>query len=245
MLENVVFDEGTGRVDFEDVSITENTRVAYPLKFIPNARIPAKVDHHPKQIVLLTCDAFGVLPPISKLTQEQVMYHFISGYTAKVAGTEEGVKEPEATFSACFGAPFLVWHPSAYAEMLAAKLDKFGADAYLVNTGWVGGPYGTGSRCSLKYMRQLIDAIHDGTLKALPDSEWEEMPIFGLKMPKNAIKDVPREILRPQDAWMQSGRTAEDFQKTAKNLAALFQKNFTNFADRCSPAVRAAGPKAS
>jgi len=243
VLENVVFDEATGKVDYDDVSNTENTRVAYPLKFIPNARIPAKVEHHPKQIILLTCDAFGVLPPISKLTKDQVMYHFISGYTAKVAGTEEGVKEPEATFSACFGAPFLVWHPFVYAEMLAAKLDKYGASAYLVNTGWVGGPYGTGNRCSLKYTRQLIDAIHDGTLEALPDAEWEEMPIFGLLMPKNGIKDVPKEILRPEDAWKQSGQSAEEFQKTAGNLAGLFQKNFTEFADRCSPAVRAAGPK--
>merc|ERR1712066_732452 len=130
----------------------------------PNARIPAKVEFQPKQIILLTCDAFGVLPPISKLTPEQAMYHFISGYTAKVAGTEEGVKEPEATFSACFGAPFLVWHPYVYAEMLAAKLEQVGASAYLVNTGWVGGPYGTGNRCSLKYTRQLIDAIHDAPL---------------------------------------------------------------------------------
>jgi len=243
VLENVVFDEGTGKVDFEDVSITENTRVAYPLKYIPNARIPAKVEHHPKQIILLTCDAFGVLPPISKLTKDQVMYHFISGYTAKVAGTEEGVKEPEATFSACFGAPFLVWHPFVYAEMLAAKLDKYGASAYLVNTGWVGGPYGVGSRCSLKYTRQLIDAIHDGTLEALPDSEWEEMPVFGLMMPKSGIKDVPREILRPADAWTQNGHSAEEFQKTAGNLAGLFQKNFADFADRCSPSVRSAGPK--
>jgi len=243
VLENVVFDEGTGKVDFEDVSITENTRVAYPLKYIPNARIPAKVEHHPKQIILLTCDAFGVLPPISKLTKDQVMYHFISGYTAKVAGTEEGVKEPEATFSACFGAPFLVWHPFVYAEMLAAKLDKYGASAYLVNTGWVGGPYGVGSRCSLKYTRQLIDAIHDGTLEALPDSEWEEMPVFGLMMPKSGIKDVPREILRPADAWTQNGQSAEEFQKTAGNLAGLFQKNFADFADRCSPSVRSAGPK--
>merc|ERR1719437_323025 len=244
VLENVVFDESTGEVDFDNVSITENTRVAYPLKYIPNARIPAKVEHHPKQIILLTCDAFGVLPPISKLTKDQVMYHFISGYTAKVAGTEEGVKEPEATFSACFGAPFLVWHPFVYAEMLAAKLEQVGASAYLVNTGWVGGPYGTGNRCSLKYTRQLIDAIHDGTLAKLPDSEWEEMPIFGLMVPKNGVKDVPKEILRPEEAWVKAGKTREDFRKTAENLAGLFQNNFVEFADQCSESVRAAGPKA-
>mmetsp|Transcript_83650 Transcript_83650/g.269598 ORF Transcript_83650/g.269598 Transcript_83650/m.269598 type:complete len:632 (-) Transcript_83650:369-2264(-) len=243
VLENVVFDDSTGHVDYDDTSITENTRVAYPLKYIPNARIPAKVEHHPKQIILLTCDAFGILPPISKLTPDQVMYHFISGYTAKVAGTEEGVKEPEATFSACFGAPFLVWHPSVYADMLAAKLVKHGADAYLVNTGWVGGAYGVGKRCSLKYTRQLIDAIHDGSLAKLPESEWEEMPIFGLKMPKNAIKDVPKEILRPHEAWVRAGQTPEAFQKQAAQLASLFKKNFVDFSDRCSPAVRAAGPK--
>jgi len=243
VLENVVFDEATGRVDFDNTSLTENTRVAYPLKFIPNARIPAKVEHQPKQIILLTCDAFGVLPPISKLTPEQVMYHFISGYTAKVAGTEEGVKEPEATFSACFGAPFLVWHPFVYAEMLAAKLEKQGASAYLVNTGWVGGPYGVGSRCSLKYTRQLIDAIHDGSLKALPDSEWEEMPVFGLLMPKSGIKNVPKEILRPEEAWAQAGQAPEQFWATAERLAGLFQKNFVEFSERCSPSVREAGPK--
>jgi len=244
ILENVGFDPETQVVDYDDTSLTENTRVAYPLKFIPNARIPAKVPHHPKQIILLTCDAFGVLPPVSKLTPEQVMYHFISGYTAKVAGTEEGVTEPEATFSACFGAPFLVWHPNVYAEMLAAKLEKHGATAYLVNTGWVGGPYGVGSRCNLKYTRQLIDAIHDGTLANMPDSEWEEMPIFGLKVPKNGVKDVPKEILRPADAWKKAGKTDEEFTKTATNLAALFQKNFVEFADKCTDAVKAAGPKA-
>merc|ERR1711912_86852 len=239
VLENVVFDETTGVVDYDDVSLTENTRVSYPLHFIPNARIPAKVDHHPKQIIFLTCDAFGVLPPISKLTSEQVMYHFIAGYTAKVAGTEEGVTEPQATFSACFGAPFLVWHPYVYAEMLAAKLEVHDCPAYLVNTGWVGGPYGVGNRCSLKYTRQLIDAIHDGSLKNV---EWEEMPIFGLAIPKTGIKDVPKEILRPEEAWVQSGKSAEEFQKTANNLAGLFQKNFEEFADRCSEGVIAAGP---
>merc|ERR1719242_1889168 len=245
ILENVVFNEATGEVDFEDTSITENTRVAYPLKFIPNARIPAKVSSQPKQIILLTCDAFGVLPPISKLTPDQVMYHFISGYTAKVAGTEEGVKEPEATFSSCFGAPFLVWHPSVYAEMLAAKLEKHGAPAYLVNTGWVGGPCGTGSRCSLKYTRQLIDAIHDGTLANMPDSEWEEMPIFGLKVPKGGVKDVPKEILQPKLAWAQNGQSEAQFDETAVNLAKLFQNNFKAFADQCQPSVVAAGPKLS
>merc|ERR1719160_1105104 len=238
ILENVGVNEDTGVVDYDDVSITENTRVSYPLQFIPNARIPATVDHHPKQIVFLTCDAFGVLPPISKLTPDQVMYHFISGYTAKVAGTEMGVTEPQATFSACFGAPFLAWHPYVYAEMLAEKLKVFDCPCYLVNTGWVGGPYGTGSRCSLKYTRQLIDAIHDGTLKNI---EWENMPIFGLQIPKSGIKDVPKHILRPEEAWVQSGASAADFKKTANNLAGLFLKNFEDFADKCTPEVVAAG----
>merc|ERR1712004_251400 len=240
ILENVVYDETSRVVDYDDVSLTENTRVAYPLSFIANARIPATVDHQPKNVILLTCDAFGVLPPISKLTPEQVMYHFISGYTAKVAGTEEGVKEPEATFSACFGAPFLVWHPFVYVEMLAAKLEATGASAYMINTGWVGGPYGTGNRCSLKYTRQLIDAIHDGSLASV---EWEEMPVFGLMQPKTGIKDVPSQILRPLDAWRSSGKTAEEFNSAALSLAGLFHKNFKEFAGQCSPSVIAAGPK--
>jgi len=240
ILENVVFDESTGDVDYDDVSLTENTRVSYPLQFIPNARIPAKVDHHPKQIVFLTCDAFGVLPPISKLSKEQVMYHFIAGYTAKVAGTEEGVTEPQATFSACFGAPFLVWHPYVYAEMLAAKLEVHDCPAYLVNTGWVGGPYGTGNRCSLKYTRQLIDAIHDGSLTNV---EWENMPIFGLQIPKTGIKDVPAHILRPEEAWVEAGSSVAKFKETANMLAGLFQKNFKEFEDKCSAEVVAAGPK--
>merc|ERR1719444_463984 len=242
VLENVVFDESTGKVDYDDVSITENTRVAYPLKYIPNARIPAVVNFQPKRIIFLTCDAFGVLPPISKLTSDQVMYHFISGYTAKVAGTEMGVTEPQATFSACFGAPFMVWHPFVYAEMLAAKINKVQAPAYLVNTGWTGGPYGKGERMSLKHTRQLIDAIHDGSLDKV---EWEEMPGFGLFMPKGAVKDVPKEVLRPQEAWLKNGAKVEDFNKVAANLAKLFEENFKDYADNCSPAVVAAGPKAS
>lgn len=242
ILENVGVDPTTSHVDYDDTSITENTRVSYPLQFIPNARIPASVDHHPKQIIFLTCDAFGVLPPISKLTSDQVMYHFISGYTAKVAGTEMGVTEPQATFSACFGAPFMVWHPFVYAEMLAAKIDKVQAPAYLVNTGWTGGPYGKGERMSLKHTRQLIDAIHDGSLDKV---EWEEMPGFGLFMPKGAVKDVPKEVLRPQEAWLKNGAKVEDFNKVAANLAKLFEENFKDYADKCSPAVVAAGPKAS
>merc|ERR1712003_379752 len=212
MGENVVYDETSRVVDYDDTSVTENGRVAYPLDFIANARIPAIVDHQPKNIILLTCDAFGFLPPVSKLTSAQIMYHFISGYTAKVAGTEMGVTEPQATFSPCFGGPFLAHRPFVYAEILAAKIAKTkGANAYLVNTGWVGGPYGTGKRCSLKYTRQLIDAIHDGTLNSMQDSDWEDMAIFGLKIPKVGIKDVPKEILRPEEAWVQNGKTAQEF----------------------------------
>merc|ERR1712137_1250780 len=243
ILENVVFDPETQVVDYDDVSLTENTRVAYPLKFIPNARIPAKVPHQPKQIILLTCDAFGVLPPVSKLDGSQVMYHFISGYTAKVAGTEEGVTEPQATFSPCFGGPFLAHHPYVYAEMLAAKLAQQGADAYLVNTGWVGGEYGTGSRCSLKYTRQIIDAIHDGTLKNMSDDEFEAMPIFGLKVPKASIKDVPIDVLHPAKAWQKNGLSHAAFEAAAKKLAGLFSANFTTYEDKCTPEVVRAGPK--
>jgi phosphoenolpyruvate carboxykinase (ATP) len=243
VLENVAFSESTGIADFDDVSITENTRVSYPLKFIPNARIPAAVDKHPKQIIFLTCDAFGVLPVISKLTKEQAMYHFISGYTAKVAGTEEGVTEPQATFSACFGAPFLVWHPNVYAELLAAKLEVFNVPVYLVNTGWVGGAHGVGSRCSLKYTRTLIDAIHDGTLSSLAESDWEEIPIFGLKIPKGEVKTVPKEVLQPTMAWEKNGKTADDWKTAAVGLADLYNKNFAEFASGCSAEVIAAGPK--
>ncbi|CAE8659327.1 unnamed protein product [Polarella glacialis] len=243
VLENVVFDQCNRKVDFDNVSITENTRCAYPLQFIPNARIPAKVDTHPSNVILLTCDAFGVLPPISKLTKEQVMYHFISGYTAKVAGTEMGITEPQATFSACFGGPFLAMHPFAYAEMLAAKLEKHGGHAWLLNTGWVGGQYGTGERCALKYTRQLVDAVHDGTLAGLSDDQWEPMPMFGLLVRKCGIKSVPKEVLRPEEAWAANGQSAAEYRKAASNLADLFQKNFEEYADRCTPAVVQAGPQ--
>lgn len=242
VLENVVFDKWSRKVDYDDVSITENTRCAYPLEYIPNARIPAKVDSHPKNVILLTCDAFGVLPPISKLTKEQVMYHFISGYTAKVAGTEMGVTEPQATFSACFGGPFLAMHPFAYAEMLAAKLEQHGGQAWLLNTGWVGGKYGTGERCPLKYTRQLVDAIHDGTLAAMADDQWEAMPTFGLLMPRCGVKSVPKEILRPEEAWASRGLSVTAYWKSANQLAELFVHNFKDYSDSCTSAVVQAGP---
>jgi phosphoenolpyruvate carboxykinase (ATP) len=244
VLENVVYDESTRVVDFDDTSITENGRVSYPLSFIPNARIPQIVDHQPKNIILLTCDAFGVLPPVSKLTPEQVMYHFIAGYTAKVAGTEMGVTEPQATFSPCFGGPFLVHHPYVYAEILAARIaENPNTNAYLVNTGWVGGGYGVGNRCSLKYTRALIDAIHDGTLANMSDADFETMPIFGLKVPKGTINGVPETILQPSKAWQAAGKSQADFDEGSKKLAGLFVDNFKEYASKCTPEVLAAGPQ--
>jgi len=241
VLENVVVDSSTGVVDYDDGSITENTRLCYPLQFIPNTLIPAKTEHHPKQIIFLTCDSFGVLPPISKLTPEQVMYHFISGYTSKVAGTEMGITEPQATFSACFGAPFMVWHPYVYAEMLAEKMQKYDCPCYLVNTGWVKGPYGTGNRMSLPWTREIIDAIHDGTLNNM---EWQTTPIFNLQIPKTGIKNVPHSVLNPEAAWQEAGLSSEKFTETATHLANLFQDNFKDFSEKCSQAVVDAGPKA-
>ena len=234
ILENVVFDPDTRKVDYSDVSLTQNTRASYPIEHIPNAKIPC-VAGHPENIVLLTCDAFGVLPPVSKLSPEQAMYHFISGYTAKVAGTEVGVTEPEATFSACFGAPFLVWHPSKYAELLAEKMRTHGSHAWLVNTGWSGGAYGTGARMSLKYTRAIIDAIHNGSLK---ESTLETDPVFGLQVP-TSCEGVPSKILVPKNTWSDKGA----FDNTAAKLAGLFVENFKKFAEGASDAIREAGPR--
>ncbi|MCA9899142.1 MAG: phosphoenolpyruvate carboxykinase (ATP), partial [Anaerolineales bacterium] len=196
VLENVVYDDYTHAVNFADISITQNTRAAYPIEYIPNAKIPC-VGGHPRHIILLTADAFGVLPPVSKLTPEQAMYHFISGYTAKVAGTEVGITEPQATFSACFGAAFMVWHPSKYAELLAEKMAKHGASAWLVNTGWTGGPYGVGSRMKLSYTRSIIDAIHSGELENV---DYVADPIFGLAIP-TSCPNVPSDLLIPKNTW--------------------------------------------
>ncbi|MEM9658546.1 MAG: phosphoenolpyruvate carboxykinase (ATP), partial [Planctomycetota bacterium] len=196
VLENTVQDPETREVDYTDGSLTENTRASYPIEFISNAKIPC-VGGHPNNIMFLTCDAFGVLPPVSKLNPEQAMYHFISGYTAKVAGTEVGVTEPQATFSACFGSPFLVWHPAKYAEQLAARMREHGSEAWLVNTGWSGGAHGTGSRMSLKYTRAIIDAIHDGSLAKAPTLTD---PVFGVEVPTECA-NVPAEILVPKNTW--------------------------------------------
>ncbi len=234
MLENVVLDDRR-RVDYSDDTITQNTRGAYPITFIQNAKIPC-VAGHPTDIIFLTCDAFGVLPPVSRLTEAQAMYHFISGYTAKVAGTEVGVTDPETTFSSCFGAPFLVWHPAKYAEMLAQKIEEHGTDVWFVNTGWSGGAYGVGARINLPHTRAIIDAIHNGELKSAPT---ELDPVFGLQM-ITKVSHVPSEILKPRDTWADK----EAYDATARRLAGLFRDNFEKYADHCEPDVCEAGPGA-
>lgn len=236
VLENVIYDPHTRTVDYSDTSLTQNTRASYPIEYIPNAKIPC-VGGHPNNVIFLTADAFGVLPPVSKLTPEQAMYHFISGYTAKVAGTEVGVTEPQATFSACFGAPFMVWHPSRYAELLAEKIEQHGSDVWLVNTGWTGGAYGTGSRIKLRYTRAIIDAIHDGSLS---QAATVKDPVFGFEVPQTCA-GVPSEILTPRNTWADKER----FDAQAKKLAGLFRKNFEQFAEGSSEAIRNAAPVGS
>lgn len=234
VLENVVYDPKSHAVDYSDTSLTQNTRASYPIEFIENAKIPC-VGGHPKNIILLTADAFGVLPPVSRLSPEQAMYHFISGYTAKVAGTEMGVTEPQATFSACFGAAFMVWHPSKYAELLAEKMAAHHARAWLVNTGWTGGPFGVGTRIQLKYTRAIIDAIHSG---ALQDVETAVDPIFGLAVP-TTCPGVPSELLIPKQTWADPAA----YDNQAAKLAHLFVQNFKQYEAGSSAAIIGAGPK--
>jgi phosphoenolpyruvate carboxykinase (ATP) len=234
VLENVTYENTSHLVDYDNTSITENTRGSYILDSIPNAKLPA-TGGHPKNVIFLTADAFGVLPPVSKLTPQQAMYHYISGYTAKVAGTEVGVKDPEPTFSPCFGGPFLVWHPTKYAEMLAEKLRKHGAQTWLVNTGWSGGAYGVGSRIKLKHTRAIIDAIHSGTLANVAT---QEDPVFGLQVP-TSCPEVPPEMLLPRNTW--SDKAAYD--EKAKKVASLFRENFKKYEGQASAEVRGAGPK--
>jgi phosphoenolpyruvate carboxykinase (ATP) len=233
ILENVVLDPVTKRVKFEDKSITENTRASYPLHYIRNYEPSGRGDH-PKNVVFLTADAFGVLPPISLLTPEQAMYHFLSGYTAKVAGTERGVTEPQATFSACFGAVFLVWKPMKYAEMLGERLRKHGSKVWLVNTGWTGGAYGTGHRMKLEHTREMIHAALSGKLDEV---ELETDPIFGLHVPRS-VPGVPEEVLNPRNTWPDGAA----YDEQAKELAGMFQENFEKF-DGVSDEIRNAGPK--
>ncbi len=233
ILENVVLDETTREIDFDDGSVTENTRASYPIHYIPNAVLPSR-GRHPCNVVFLTADAFGVLPPISRLTPDQAMYHFLSGYTAKVAGTERGVTEPQATFSACFGAPFLPRHPGVYAEMLGDKLRVHGARVWLVNTGWSGGGHGVGSRMKLSYTRAMVNAALAGELAG---AEYVSDPVFGVDVPV-AVPGVPREVLRPRDTWADGAA----YDAAAAELAAMFKANFEQFADQVSDAVKTAGP---
>ncbi|MCB0508456.1 MAG: phosphoenolpyruvate carboxykinase (ATP) [Chitinophagales bacterium] len=235
ILENVRFFEGTNKVDFENITVTENTRVSYPLYHINNIAVPS-VGPTPKNIFFLSYDAFGVLPPISKLTEEQAMYLFISGYTSKVAGTEAGIKEPQTTFSACFGAAFLPLHPTKYAEMLGKKLKESGANVWLVNTGMTGGVYGVGSRMSLKYTRKIIAEALNGHLQ---NAEFETLPIFNLNIPK-AVNEVPSEILNPRNAW--EDKVAYDAK--AIELANKFNENFKKYESQASAEILAAAPKA-
>lgn len=233
ILENVILDPATRQPDFDDVSITENTRVSYPIHYIPNAVIPGR-GGHPKNVLFLTCDAFGVLPPIARLTPEQAMYHFLSGYTAKVAGTERGVTEPQATFSSCFGAPFLPRHPGVYAQMLGEKLREHGSRVWLVNTGWTGGGHGVGSRMKLSYTRSMVRAALAGKLD---DVETITDPVFGLAVPVS-VPGVPDEILRPRDTWLDP----EAYDAAASKLAQMFRDNFVKFQDQAGPEVVEAGP---
>jgi phosphoenolpyruvate carboxykinase (ATP) len=235
LLENIVFNEGTNSVNFADGSITENTRVAYPIDHIENAKTPS-YGGNPKNIFFLTCDAFGILPPISKLTTEQAMYHFISGYTAKVAGTEVGITEPQTTFSACFGRVFLPLHPTKYADLLGKKLAEHPeVNVWLINTGWSGGAYGTGHRMSLKHTRSMITAALNGELNNVAYTAHDT---FGVLIPQSC-PNVPSELLNPRDTW--SDKAAYD--EKAKHLAELFVKNFEKYAAQASPAILSAAPK--
>ena len=234
ILENVILSDDDRTVDFDDGSITENTRASYPIHYIPNAVIPG-VGGHPDNVLFLTADAFGVLPPISRLSPEQAMYHFISGYTAKVAGTERGITEPVATFSACFGAPFLPRHPSVYAEMLGRNLQEHGAKVWLVNTGWTGGGYGVGSRMKLAHTRAMVTAALSGALDNVPT---EADPVFGLAVP-TSVPEVPSEVLHPRETWTDGAA----YDRAATELADMFTENFRQFADQVPESVRAAGPR--
>lgn len=235
ILENVVVDPETRVADFDDDSITENTRSSYPLDFIEGA-VPSGQAGHPRNVVFLTADAFGVMPPIAKLTREQALYHFLSGYTAKLAGTEKGVTEPQATFSACFGAPFLPLPAGVYADMLGKKIDEHGVQCWLVNTGWTGGAYGQGERMKLGYTRRMVHAALSGELDNV---EVETDPVFGLQIP-TAIEGVPAEVLMPRSTWADP----KSYDEQAAKLADMFRENFKKFEDQVSEEVRQAGPKA-
>lgn len=233
LLENIAFKKGTKEVNYADSSVTQNTRVSYPIYHIDNIQEPSFAQN-PKNIFFLTCDAFGVLPPVSKLTPGQAAYHFISGYTAKVAGTEAGITEPVPSFSACFGEPFMPLHPTKYAEMLSKKMTEAGVNVWLINTGWSGGPYGVGSRIKLKYTREMISSILEGELEKV---DYEQHPIFGLYMPKYC-KGVPTEMLDPMNTWLQKGA----YVSKAIQLAHSFHLNFDKFINEASDEIMHGGP---
>jgi phosphoenolpyruvate carboxykinase (ATP) len=235
ILENVPFDPITRYIDLDDDSITENTRASYPLEFIANA-VPEKKAGHPKNIILLTCDANGVMPPIARLTPNQALYQFISGYTSKVGGTEVGLRdEPEITFSACFGGPFMVHHPYKYAELLKNKIERYGVKCWLVNTGWVGGPYGIGKRISIRHTRNLLTAALNGKLD---DVEYKTDPIFGFEVPTEC-PNVPSEVLDPASSWGDK----KEYDRRYRDLAMRFKQNFAKFEDQTPKEVIEAGPK--
>ncbi|HVF58123.1 MAG TPA: phosphoenolpyruvate carboxykinase [Pyrinomonadaceae bacterium] len=236
VMENVVYDPSTRTPDLDDASKTENTRAAYPLTSIPNI-IPEGHAGHPKNIIMLTADAFGVLPPVARLTPEQAMYHFLSGYTAKVAGTERGVTEPQATFSTCFGGPFMVLHPGVYADLLGKRIAEHESDCWLVNTGWSGGPYGEGKRMSIKHTRAMIHAILDGSLAQI---ETRPDPVFGLQIPVSC-PGVPPEVLVPRNTWQDK----DAYDARALDLARRFNENFKKYEAGVSEEVRAVAPKAN
>jgi len=235
ILENVVFDPLTRRVDLDSDEITENTRASYPLEFIENALLEKRAGQ-PRNIVFLTCDASGVMPPIARLTPEQAIYQFISGYTSKIAGTEVGLgREPEITFSACFGAPFMVHHPYTYAELLRQKIERYNVRCWLVNTGWIGGPYGIGKRISIHYTRAMLAAALKGDLEHVP---YRTDPVFGFQVPLQC-PGIPDEVLDPSSSWSNK----DEYWKKYRQLAMRFIENFRKFADACPPEVLAAGPK--
>ena len=234
VLENVAMDVSTRVLYLDDDSLTENTRAAYPIDFIPNIE-PSGMAGHPHNIIMLTADAFGVLPPIAKLSPEQAMYHFISGYTAKVAGTEKGITEPKATFSTCFGAPFMALHPSVYAKLLGEKIKKHNVKCWLINTGWTGGPYGEGHRMKIEFTRNMLNAALNGELD---DVETFEDQFFGLKIPKS-VNEVPSEILNPRNTWNDKNK----YDETAKKLVAMFHENFKNFENDVDEIIRKSGPR--
>jgi phosphoenolpyruvate carboxykinase (ATP) len=233
VLENVVYDEATRALNVDSEAKTENTRAAYPLEYIPNI-VPTSRGGHPKTIIMLTADAFGVLPPIAKLSREQAMYHFLSGYTAKVAGTERGITEPQATFSTCFGAPFMVHRPTVYSRLLGKKINEHDVECWLVNTGWTGGPYGVGKRMSIAHTRAMVNAAIEGRIAR----DFTPEPFFGLRIP-NAVPDVPSEVLNPRHAWPDQ----DAYDRQAKKLATLFSENFKRFEADASEAVKAVAIK--